>query len=122
MPSATFAEGEVGVFSTFRRTRFTFQSLHATIRDVRQGGGTLELRDYVKVVRKRWWVIALVALIAVASAYGFSKTQPTIWRSAIKLSIAPSRASDYGQALAIKQILRNYSLNLTTGIMAQRVI
>ena len=38
----------------------------------------MELRDYLKILRKRWWIIALVALIAVASAYVFSKTQPTI--------------------------------------------
>jgi capsular polysaccharide biosynthesis protein len=82
----------------------------------------LELRDYVKVLRKRWWVIALVALIAIASAYGFSKTQPTIWRSTVKLSIEPSRPSDYGQVLAIKQILRSYAQKLTSGIMAQKVI
>jgi capsular polysaccharide biosynthesis protein len=82
----------------------------------------MELRDYVKVLRKRWWVIALIALIALASAYGFSKTQPTVWRSTIKLSIEPSRGSDYGQVLAIKQILRNYALKLTSGLMAQQVV
>ena len=82
----------------------------------------MELRDYIKVLRKRWWVIALVALIAIGSAYGFSKTQPTIWRSTIKLSIEPSRGSDYGQVLAIKQILRNYALKLTSGLMAQHVV
>src|SRR5438477_2434886 len=82
----------------------------------------MELRDYIKVLRKRWWVIALVALIAIGSAYGFSKTQPTIWRSTIKLSIEPSRSSDYGQVLAIKQILRNYALKLTSGLMAQQVV
>ena len=82
----------------------------------------MELKDYIKVLRKRWWVIALVALIAIGSAYGFSKTQPTIWRSTIKLSIEPSRGSDYGQVLAIKQILRNYALKLTSGLMAQHVV
>jgi capsular polysaccharide biosynthesis protein len=82
----------------------------------------LELRDYFKVLRKRWWVIALVAVIAVTSAYGFSKTQATIWRSTIKLSIEPSRLSDYGSGLAVKQILRNYAIKLTTLAMAQKVI
>ena len=82
----------------------------------------MELRDYIKVLRKRWWVIALVALIAVASAYGFSKSQPTVWRSTIKLSIEPSRLSDYGSGLAVKQILRNYALKLTSGLMAQQVV
>jgi capsular polysaccharide biosynthesis protein len=82
----------------------------------------MELRDYLKILRKRWWIVALVALIAMASAYGFSKTQPVIWRSAITLSIAPSRASDYGQNLAIKSILRSYTIQLGTFKMAQRVV
>ena len=73
-------------------------------------------------MRKRWWVIALSALIAIGSAYGFSKTQPTVWRSTITLSIEPSRQTDYGQVLAIKQILRNFRLKLTSGLMAQRVV
>ena len=82
----------------------------------------MDLRDYLKILRKRWWVIALVAVIAVGSAYAFSKTQPVIYRSAIKLSIEPSRASDYGQTLAIKNVLRNYVEHLRTRRMAQKVI
>ena len=82
----------------------------------------MDLRDYLKLLRKRWWIIALVAVIAAGSAYAFSKVQTPIYRSAIKLSIEPSRASDYGQTLAIKNVLRLYVQQLSTRKMAQQVV
>lgn len=82
----------------------------------------MELRDYLKVLQKRWWIVALIAVIAVGSAYVFSKMQPTIYRSTVKLSIEPARASDYGQTLAIKNVLRNYVEQLKTRKMAQKVV
>ncbi|MBI3734366.1 MAG: hypothetical protein HY259_13060 [Chloroflexi bacterium] len=82
----------------------------------------MDLRDYAKIIRKRGWVILLVALVAVGSAYVFSKIQTPIYRSTIKLSIEPARASDYGQTLAIKNVLRNYVEQLRTRKMAQRII
>jgi protein tyrosine kinase modulator len=82
----------------------------------------MDLRDYLKIIRKRGWIIVLLAVIAVASAYGFSKAQTPIYRSTIKLSVEPSRASDYGQTLAIKNVLRNYVEQLRTRKMAQKVV
>ncbi|MBI5878405.1 MAG: hypothetical protein HZB53_12220 [Chloroflexi bacterium] len=82
----------------------------------------MDLRDYLKILQKRWWIIVLVAVIAAGSAYGFSKLQDTVYRSAIKLTVEPSRASDYGQTLAIKNVLRNYAELLRARKMAQRVI
>ncbi len=80
----------------------------------------MDLRDYLKILRKRWWIIALVAVIAVASAYVFSKTQPTIYRSIITLNNEPARP-DYGQTLTIKNILRSYTKKLSSLTMAQKV-
>lgn len=82
----------------------------------------MDLRDYLKILQKRWWIIVLVAGIAAGSAYGFSKLQDTIYKSSIKLTVEPSRASDYGQTLAIKNLLRNYADQLRARKMAQRVI
>src|SRR5512139_2328543 len=82
----------------------------------------MELRDYLKILRRRWWVVFLLAGIAAGSAYLFSKLQEPVYRSTITLSIEPSRASDYGQTLAIKNVLRNYAIQLTARDMAQRVI
>ena len=82
----------------------------------------MDLRDYIKILRKRWWVIALVAVIAIGCAFGFSKMQPTIWHSTIKLSFQPARVSDYGSTLAIKNVLRNYVEQLRTRKFAQQVV
>lgn len=80
----------------------------------------MDLRDYLKILRKRWWIIALVALIAVGSAYAFSKAQTPIYRSTITLSNQPARP-DLGQGLFTKQILRNYVRQLSTRTMAAKV-
>jgi capsular polysaccharide biosynthesis protein len=81
----------------------------------------MDLRDYLKIIRKRGWLVLLVAVIAIGSAYGFSKWQTPIYRATIKLNVEPTRA-DYGQTLVIKNVLRNYVVNLSTKRMAQRVI
>ena len=81
----------------------------------------MELKQYLRLARKRGWIVIVVALIAVVSAFGFSKVQPTVWRSAIKLSVEPARP-DYGTMLVIKNVLRNYTEQLKTRKMAQRVI
>ena len=79
------------------------------------------LKDYLKILRKRGWIILLVALVAVGSAYVFSKLQTPVYRSAIKLNVEPTRA-DYGQTLVIKGILRQYADNIRTRKMAQKVV
>ena len=82
----------------------------------------MDLKDYARLARKRGWIVIAVALLAALSAFGFSKIQTPIYRSWIKLSVEPARASDYGQTLAIKNVLRNYTEQLKTRKMAQRVI
>jgi len=82
----------------------------------------MELREYLRILRKRGWIILLVAVIAAVSAIGFSKIQTPVYRASIKLTVDPARLADYGQTLAVKNILRNYSEKLRTRKMAQRVV
>lgn len=81
----------------------------------------MELRRYISLLLKRGWIILLVAVIAVVSAYGFSKMQTPIYRASIQISINPARP-DWGLAQTAKTMLRNYTVNMTTHTWAQRVI
>ncbi len=82
----------------------------------------MDLREYARVLFKRGWIIVLIALVGAAGAYGFSKIQQPIYRSYLTLSAVPTRPSDYGQTLAIKNLVRQYSRQLQTKAMAQQVV
>jgi capsular polysaccharide biosynthesis protein len=79
----------------------------------------MQLREYLKVVSERWWVILLTALIAAATAYGFAKTQTPIYRSSVKLEV--TGRIDYGQILAIGQLLRQIAARVETTAVANAV-
>jgi capsular polysaccharide biosynthesis protein len=82
----------------------------------------MQLQDYARVLWKRGWIILLLALLAAGSAYGFSKLQTPIWRATVTLSTVPSRPSDYGQTLAIKNLLRLYVQQMQSPQITQQVI
>jgi len=82
----------------------------------------MQLQDYARVLLKRGWIIVLLALIAAAGAYGFSKLQTPIFRATVTLSTVPSRPSDYGQTLAIKNLLRLYVQQMQSPALTQQVI
>ena len=82
----------------------------------------MQLQDYARVLLKRGWIIVVIALIGAGSAYGFSKLQTPIYRSTVTLSARPARPSDYGQSLAIKNLLRNYVQQMQSPSIAQPVI
>ncbi len=73
----------------------------------------MDLREYARVLFKRGWVIVLVALIGALGAIVFSYMQQPIYRSTITLSAVPSRP-DYGQGMASKDLLHNYSQQIMT--------
>jgi len=82
----------------------------------------MEIYDYIRILRKRGWIIVVVALIAAASAYGFSKMQTPIYSANVKLSVVPARATDWGSSNSLKDLLRNYAETIHTHSMASEVI
>lgn len=82
----------------------------------------MQLQDYARVLIKRGWIIILLAVLAAGSAYVFSKLQTPIYRATVTLSTVPSRPSDYGQTLAIKNLLRLYVQQMQSPALTQQVI
>ena len=67
----------------------------------------MQLQDYLRVLRKRWWVIGLLAATAVVAAYGFSKLQTPLYRSQAKYVMLFNRLDTGGNMFADK-ILNGY--------------
>jgi capsular polysaccharide biosynthesis protein len=82
----------------------------------------MQLQDYARVLIERGWIVILLAILAAGSAYGFSKLQTPVFRSTVTLSTVPSRPSDYGQTLAIKNLLRLYVQQMQSPQLTQQVI
>lgn len=81
----------------------------------------MELKQYLRVLLSKWWVIALACVITVTSAVVFSEIQPPIYRSSAILQVIPARY-DYGLTLAAEQLLRQFANQIHTTTMAQQVI
>ncbi len=82
----------------------------------------MDVREYARVLLRRGWIVIVVALVGAGSALLFSRLQTPVYRSTIMLSAVPSRPSDYGQSLAIKNLLRLYGQQMQTKSIAQQVI
>lgn len=82
----------------------------------------MDLREYGRVLLRRGWIVVVVAIVGALAAFVFSRVQTPIYRSTITLSAVPSRPSDYGQSLAIKNLLRLYGQQMQTKTIAQQVI
>ncbi len=67
----------------------------------------MELQDFLQIVKRRWWIVALVALIAGASAFVFSRLQTPVYKSTMKLTIQPAR-TDFGLTQSAKTLLSSY--------------
>ncbi len=67
----------------------------------------MEVQDYLQIARRRAWIVVLVALAAMISAYVFSKMQTPIYKSTMELFIQPAR-TDFGLTQSAKQLLNSY--------------
>jgi capsular polysaccharide biosynthesis protein len=81
----------------------------------------MEFREYWSILRRRGWIILLVAVVAAVAAMGISQIIPKTYEATIQLSINPARA-DWGLSQATKDLLRNYVVNIRSHRMTQRAI
>ncbi|MBM4458752.1 MAG: hypothetical protein FJ011_13445 [Chloroflexi bacterium] len=81
----------------------------------------MDLRAYLEIIRRRGWIIVVVALIAAAAAFGISLVQTKTYRATVRISAVPARP-DWGLGNSAKDLLRNFVNNIATHDMANRVI
>ena len=85
----------------------------------------MELKRYAALLLRTWWIIALVVLAAMASAYGISKATRPVFRATTTLAAGASvgasgNASQY-IALTTGGLLNQYARALTARTLAQQV-
>lgn len=81
----------------------------------------MALSDYFRILRRRGWIIILLAVLTAGAAYGFSRIQPVVYESSLKLLVRPAR-TDFGQSQAARELLGNYEQWLSSSYRAQDVI
>jgi capsular polysaccharide biosynthesis protein len=81
----------------------------------------MPITEYFHILRRRGWIILLLAVLAAGSAYVFSKVQTPVYKATIYVLIKPSR-SDLGLTQSAKTLLRSYVVWLNTRDNAQQVI
>lgn len=81
----------------------------------------MPLVEYLRLLRRRGWIVLLAAAVSAASAFVFSKLQTPIYKSTVYLLVQPARI-DFGQTQAAKQLLRSYVAWMYTDKRAATVI
>ncbi|RLC97673.1 MAG: hypothetical protein DRI77_06815 [Chloroflexi bacterium] len=81
----------------------------------------MEPTDYVRILRKRWWIIVVAVVLTAGSAFAFSKLQHPEYTSTAEIVIEPARP-DWGLAQSAKMLLRTYMTVIDSDYKAQEVI
>jgi capsular polysaccharide biosynthesis protein len=81
----------------------------------------MSLSELLSLARRRGWIALLVAALAAASAFAFSRIQPTVYQSSVTISVTPSR-SDLGLTESLRRIIDNYVIQAYSRVFAQDVI
>jgi capsular polysaccharide biosynthesis protein len=81
----------------------------------------MDLKDYIRIVRRRGWIVVLLALLTASAAYGFSRVQPTVYQASVKLTARPARP-DWGLQQTVSALLRSLAGDITTHEFMGKVI
>ncbi len=81
----------------------------------------MEIRDYLNILRKRGWIIILLAVLAAGAAFGVSQVQTKVYKAKAMVSVVPARP-DWGLGNTAKDLLRNFAVNIKTHKTARQVI
>jgi capsular polysaccharide biosynthesis protein len=81
----------------------------------------MELADYIRIVRKRWWIIAVAVVLTAVSALVFGELQTKEYTSTVEVIIEPARP-DLGLTQSTKWLLRTYMTVADSNKWAQKII
>ena len=81
----------------------------------------MELQDYIRIVRRRGWIVVLLAALVATTAFVFSKTQTTIYEASVNLTVRPARA-DWGLSNTVGALLRSLAGDIATHNFLREVI
>ncbi len=81
----------------------------------------MEIRDYLNILRKRGWIIIVLALLAAGAAFAISQIQTPAYKAKATVSVVPARP-DWGLGNTAKDLLRNFAVNIKTHKTARQVI
>jgi receptor protein-tyrosine kinase len=81
----------------------------------------MEFSDYVRILRKRWWIIVVAVVLTAGSAVLFSELQHPQYTSTAEVIVNPARP-DFGLTQSAKILLRSYMTVADSYKWAQDVI
>lgn len=87
----------------------------------------LSLGDLLRVIWKRWWVIALIAILSTGAALGYSLGQTPVYEASIKILVGQEGQSNVpgglgGEVQGLQQITLTMSEAVATRPVADAVI
>lgn len=80
----------------------------------------MEFQDYIRILKRRGWLILVLAVLTAAGAFGFSKMQTPVYEASARLLI--TSRPDFGQTQAARTLLRDYAAWLRSSYRAEDVI
>lgn len=80
----------------------------------------MELNDYIRILKRRWWIILVTTVLTAGAAFAFSKMQEPTYKSSVRLLI--TSRPDFGQTQAAQALIRDFSAWLRSSYRAEDVI
>lgn len=81
----------------------------------------MTIQEYLRILRRRGWIIVVAVILAALAAYGISYLQKDLYQATVLVSTVPARP-DWGLGNTAKDLMRNFVTNISTPEMAQQVI
>ncbi|GGO06428.1 YveK family protein [Saccharibacillus kuerlensis] len=89
----------------------------------------MELKEYLGVIKRRWWVVALIALICAGAAFAYNTRYQPMYRASIDLIVNEPTVNGAGQAQvdsnsieANLKLINTYKKIITSDAITKQVV